>query len=83
MEVKAHLQKIDVKLFGSRKTWVFKNAGFCMFLQRQTNTSLAAEIGAAALDLLLNLEVKFPRNAVQAGLFSPWIEVLFWRKLEY
>lgn len=36
-----------------------------------------AEIGAAALDLLLNLEVKFPRNAVQAGLFSPCIAVLF------
>lgn len=58
------------RLLGFKKRWG------CMFLQRQTNTRLTAEIGAAALDLLLNLEVTFLRNVAEAGLFSPRIEVL-------
>lgn len=50
---------------------------------KQTKLSFVLEIGPAALDLLPNLEVKFPINATQAGLFSPHIELLSKRKVEH
>lgn len=76
---------MDLKWFGSREPFRFYFSMLCFaysYKDKQANTSFLVEIEPAALSLLLNLEVKFPINAEQAGIFSSCIELLSKRKLE-
>lgn len=87
--MKRKLKQIYINAF--KVIWVktafkffFRNAVLCIFLQRQTSKhSFLVEIEPAALNLLVNLEVKFLMNAEQAGLFFLCILLLSKRKREY
>lgn len=84
MKLKLIYSKYISSDLGQDCLFSLKNAVLCIFLQRQTSKhSFLVEIEPAALNLLVNLEVKFLMNAEQAGLFFLCIELLSKRKREY